>query len=383
MTTKTIKCNNTKCRRVWNYQGSKHKGAKTRCPDCTRTVTIPTLILLALIPLASVAMAEQQVLVSLPIDRPFAFDDCGLMTSTDGVVFSCVWRWNVDPDIVTTFDPMPINNQTKYEIWLTEILPLIEANPYVEPETPDDVIVGVEDGDEPPTTTPLEDLDPEVRRALDKLGECQFGEGVWAGIVANYTREVPDELPIFTSGLDKQRILGELARHFEECRGMTEYPWLSEAYVNRYLADALGLDHYNRGGDFRPGNQPSLMFGVTGGVTDAEKNAEADKWRDWACNADNLHLKLCNAYLPLTGENRGGYTDGSQCQTLGQPASEGGTPATERCPLQELTAFNSADPTSGDIHEAIQKAICDEYETQYEYLGIDKRPKWLSHCYNE
>jgi len=370
--TKTIRCNNTKCRRVWNYQGSKHKGAKTRCPDCTRTVTIPALILLALIPLASFAIAEQQVLVSLPVDRPFMFDDCGLLTSTDGVVYSCVWRWNVDPDIVTSFDPMPINNQTKYEIWLTEILPLIEANPFDEPETPDEVIVGVE-----------EDDDPEVRRALDKLGECQFGEGKWAGIVANYTREVPDELPIFTSGLDKQRVLGQLARHFEECRGMTQYPWLSVAYENRYLADSLGLDYLGRTPEMRAGNQPSLMFGITNPVTDEDKQAEADKWRNWACGADNLHLKLCNAYLPLTGENRGGFSDGSKCQTLGQPATEDGTQARERCPMQELIEYRSADPTSGDIHKAIQQAICDEYENQYESLASDKRPEWLSHCYNE
>ncbi len=379
--TKTIRCNNTKCRRVWNYQGAKHKGAKTRCPDCTRTVTIPALILLALIPFASVAMAEQQVLVSLPIDRPFMFDDCGLLTSTDGVLYSCVWRWNVDPDIVTSFDPMPVNNQTKYDIWLEEILPLIEANPYSEPETPDEVIVGVEEGDKTPSR-PLEDLDPEVRRALDKLGICQFGEGVWAGIVANYTREVPDELPLFTSGLSKQRIIDTLARHFEECRGMTDYPWLSKAYENRYLADTLGLDYLGRSTESR-GNQASLMFGMTAGVTEADKKAEADKWKAWTCNAQNLHLKLCNAYLPLTGENRGGYTDGTQCQKMGQPATEEGTSSRERCPMKEFIAFQSADPTSGDIHKAIQQAICDQYETQYDHLEIDKRPEWLSHCYNE
>ena len=380
--TKTIRCNNTKCRRVWNYQGAKHKGAKTRCPDCTRTVTIPALILLALIPFASVAMAEQQVLVSLPIDRPFMFDDCGLLTSTDGVLYSCVWRWNVDPDIVTSFDPMPVNNQTKYDIWLEEILPLIEANPYSEPETPDEVIVGVEEGDKTPSR-PLEDLDPEVRRALDKLGICQFGEGVWAGIVSNYTREVPDELPLFTSGLDKQRILGQLARNFEECRGMTEYPWLSTQYLNSYLADQLGLDYLGRTVEHRLGNQPSLMFGMTAEVTDADKKAEADKWKAWTCSAENLHLKLCNAYLPLTGENRGGYTDGTKCQKIGQPATEEGTSSRERCPMQEFIDFQSADPTSGDIHKAIQKAICDEYKTQYESLASDKRPNWLSHCYNE
>jgi len=337
--------------------------------------------MLALIPLASLAMAEQQVLVSLPVDRPFMFDDCGLMTSTDGVVYSCVWRWNVDPDIVTTFEPMPINNQTNYEIWLTEILPLIEANPYVEPEAPDEVIVGVEEDDKTPST-PLEDLDPEVRRALDKLGECQFGVGVWAGVVANYTREVPEELPIFTSGLDKQRVLGELARHFEECRGMTEYPWLSEAYENRYLADSLGLDYLGRSTDSR-GNQASLMFDITKSVTEEHKRAEADKWREWACNADNRHLKLCNAYQPLTGENQGGQHDGADCQLRGQPATEEGTSARERCPMQEFVAFQSADPTSGDVHKAIQKAVCDEYKSKYEYLATDKRPSWLSHCYNE
>jgi len=276
---------------------------------------------------------------------------------------------------------MPVNNQTKYDIWLEEILPLIEANPYSEPETPDEVIVGVEEGDKTPSR-PLEDLDPEVRRALDKLGICQFGEGVWAGIVANYTREVPDELPLFTSGLSKQRIIDTLARHFEECRGMTDYPWLSKAYENRYLADTLGLDYLGRSTESR-GNQASLMFGMTAGVTEADKKAEADKWKAWTCNAQNLHLKLCNAYLPLTGENRGGYTDGTQCQKMGQPATEEGTSSRERCPMKEFIAFQSADPTSGDIHKAIQQAICDQYETQYDHLEIDKRPEWLSHCYNE
>lgn len=337
--------------------------------------------MLALIPLASLAMAEQQVAVSLPVDRPFEYSTCGLLSSNDGVVFSCVWRWNVDPDILASLEPTPANNQTKYEIWLDEILPLIEANPRVEPETPDDIIIGAEEQDDTPST-PLEDIDPEVRRAIDKLGECQFGVGVWAGIVENYTRDVPDELPIFKS-LYRERVLKELAQNYEECRGMTEYPWLSEQYTNAYLADQLGLDLYGRGGDVRPSNQPSLGFAETKSASDEDKQAEADKWREWSCQETNLHLKLCNAYLPLTGENRGGYTDGAECQERGQPATESGTSAQVRCPLQELRDFNSADPTSRDIHEAIQQAVCDEYETQYDYLAIDKRPGWLSHCYNE
>ncbi|MCH7590545.1 hypothetical protein IIB34_05870 [PVC group bacterium] len=318
----------------------------------------------------------------MPVDRPFQNDSCGLFTTSDGITYSCFWSWGLDPLLKATFDPRPVNNATAYELWLDEVLPIIEANPYTKPEAePDSVLIGTEEGDETPTG-PLEDLDPEVRKALDKLGICQFGEGVWAGIVSNYTREVPEELPIFTSGLDKRHVLGALARNFEECRGMTEYPWLSVQYLNSYLADQLGLDYLGRGNLAR-GNEPSLGFAETKSASIEDKKAEADKWREWSCNAQNLHLKLCNAYLPRTGDNRGGYTAGTECQTFGQPATEDGTSSRERCPMKEYIAFQSADPTAGDIHRAIQQAICDEYETQYEYLEIDKRPGWLSHCYNE
>ena len=70
--------------------------------------------MLALIPLASVAMAEQQVAVSLPVDRPFSFDSCGLLTTNDGVTYSCVWIWTVDPVALADIEQRPLDNSTAY-----------------------------------------------------------------------------------------------------------------------------------------------------------------------------------------------------------------------------------------------------------------------------
>lgn len=299
--------------------------------------------------------------------------------------FTCTWGYGESFNITYPRDgtiiPLDSTSKTPIEDINKEIELFLEEQIRLSEE--DDVDVVVED--EPPR--PLETIDPEVRRALDKLGECQFGEGKWAAIVSNYTREVPDELPIFTSGLDKRNILGALARNFEECRGMTEYPWLSAEYENKYLADILGLDYLGRTTDSR-GNQPSLMFEMTSGVSTEEKTAEADKWKKWMCAEENLHLKLCGH--EFRGINQGGFNldaqgniVGAKCQLQGQPATEGGTASQERCPLRSLESYGRTELTQQELFSAINEAICDEYAKSYEYLAIDKRPNWLIDCYDE
>jgi len=289
--------------------------------------------------------------------------------------YNCKWGYGELMVIAYPRDGIviPIDPETPIEDVIKEIeLKLAES---LELDGTDDSVPDVE---EEIPVNPIKELDPEVREALDKLGECQFGVGNWAAFVNEYSREVPDELPIFTSGLDRQRIINELARNFEECRGMTEYPWLSAQYENAYLADQLGLDLHGRGGDMRPGNEPSLMFEMTADVTEAEKIAEADRWATWMCADENLHLNLCGH--EFDGINKGGYTEGADCQIDGQPASEGGSAAEERCPLRALEAHERNQPTTAEIFEAIQESICDEYLGQYEYLAIDLRPDWLAHC---
>ena len=219
---------------------------------------------------------------------------------------------------------------------------------------------------------PYEDLDPEVKKAIDKLGQCQFGDGNWAGIVANYTREVPDELPIFTSGIAKKPLLKALALHFEECKGKTQYPWLSDQYENRYLADLLGLDRFDR---------PELSFGLDERrlyeeqrtASPEEKQAEADRvvYPDW----------YINPYEELTGENRGNP----------EPI------------VTDQNAYNEyLSDKAGSIITAqdyanflvdIKQLQCDEYTERYAhkihtYLenGITKTdysnyPDWLMHCH--
>ncbi len=211
--------------------------------------------------------------------------------------FTCTWGYGESFDIEYprngTVIPLDSTSETPIEDILREIDLYLEEQIRLAEE--EDVRELITERD----ASPLETLDPEVKRALDKLGERQFGEGAWAAFVNNYTREVPDELPIFKS-LDRERVLKQLAQNYEECRGMTEYPWLSEQYENAYLADQLGLDVYGRTTE-TPGNQASLMFEQTASVTDEDKTAESDKWRTWMCADENKHLKLCNAYLPLAG----------------------------------------------------------------------------------
>ena len=392
MTTKTIKCNNSKCRRVWNYQGSKRKGAKTRCPDCYRGVTIPLILMLALVPLASVAIAEQQVLVSLPIDRPFSFDSCGLLVATDGPAFSCVWSWTLDPEILALIEQRPINNQTAYDIWLEEVLPLLEANPLLTPsdETVDEGTDIDETVDEPLPQTPEQkaradailelnqclrgfERDPALG-AFQADSEIEFYENVTRGQIAE------------RDNLSKNQPILKLLKAVEECSAIKRYldmHIIGPEEANKAIADRLGLDIYGRPEIGTRGNEPSLGFAESKTASNEEIIAEANTWRDWACAVEQRQLKLCNAYQPLFGENRGGATEGLDCQLEGQPASSFGSVAVERCPMQEFNEYKQSDPTTGDIHNAIQEAVCDEYKVKYEYLASDKRPAWITHCYDE
>jgi len=227
---------------------------------------------------------------------------------------------------------------------------------------------------------PYEELDPEVREAIDKLGICQFGDGVWSGIVANYTKEVPDELPIFTSGLDKRPLLGKLAKAFEECRGKTNYPWLSQQYVDVYLADLLGLDLYGRNTE-NFGLDERRLYEEQRTASQEEKLAEAAASRDYMCRAENLHLKLCSAYMELQGENRGNP----------EPV------------ISDMDAYNQylsdqagsiiTDQDFTNLMTNLKQLMCDEYTERYDYkiqryiqdgqnvTDYSNYPQWLMHCH--
>ncbi len=314
--------------------------------------------------------AEQQVLVELPIDRPFAFDNCIGFHNSGSFSWSCIWTWSISPEIEEQIQREPFASSADHEIWLQEILPLVEANPLPRADTIDEESITDETVDEP-EPTPFETLDPEVRKALDKLGVCQFGDGVWSGIVANYTREVPDELPIFTSGLDKKPLLGKLAKSFEECKGKTNYPWLSQQYEDVYLADLIGLDRFDR---------PELSFGLDERrlyeeqrtATPEEKQAEADRvvYPDW----------YINPYEELTGENRGNP----------EPIISDHEAYNEY--ISDLAASIQ---TPADTERAYRNALiamCDTYQMQYDYkikryiengqnvTDTSNYPEWLLHC---
>jgi len=292
--------------------------------------------------------------------------------------WNCIWKFEesnpaIAADGTGVIIPIP-DTDNPFEALLRQINIEFDEEIIFDTEADDSTEI------DEPEATPFEELDPEVRKALDKLGKCQFGDGVWSGIVANYTREVPSELPIFTSGLDKRPLLGKLAKAFEECKGKTNYPWLSQQYEDVYLADLLGLDRFNR---------PELSFGLDERrlyeeqrtASQEEKDSEAATSKDYMCRAENLHLKLCAAYMELQGENRG-------------------NPEPIISDMDEYNRYLSAragsiltDQDFTNLMDDLKQLMCDEYTERYQYkirtyiengktiTDYSNYPAWLLHCH--
>ncbi len=294
-----------------------------------------------------------------------------LISGSPAWKYQCTWNYSEDRDIVlpdeqaasiVTLDP---TNDNPIEEFLRNLKVLLEEKI---------VVVEDSDADERPgalVQPSLADLDPEVRIALNKLGECQFGDGVWSGIVANYTREVPAELPIFTSGLDKQRVLGQLAKNFEECKGKTNYPWLSQQYEDVYLADLLGLDRFDRSElDFGLDMSRNYEEQRTASAEDIQAEQDRVTYPDW----------YVNPYQELTGVNRGN----PEPIVRDQDAYN-----------EYISDLAASIQTPADTERAYTKALvamCDTYEEMYKYkvrtyienghtvTDYSNYPEWLMHC---
>jgi len=321
--------------------------------------TIATIALFTLAIGMSYAYAYQEN-VDLPRSDYTEKDCFAILFSGQNIwKFSCDW-WFEETNSVRTNETGVIIQYDDtigdpVETFLREIKLYFDETITAKETTEDDSITAtVEQPD------PFVELDPDVRKALNKLGICQFGEGVWAGIVANYTREVPDELPIFTSGLDKRVILGKLAKNFEECRGMNEYPWLSAAYENRYLADLLGLDYFGRSQtNFGLDESRNYEEQRTASAEDIQKEQDRVTYPDW----------YRNPYEELTGINRGN----PEPIVLDTKAYN-----------EYLSVLAASVQTGADLQRTYAKALdamCDVYMPQYEYMiGSDRFPAWMDHC---
>jgi len=369
MTTK--KCNDCGYNQDIRTDDRRKQHSKWRCTDCGAVHKLHVIAVIALFTLAigfSYAYAEQQATVTLPLERPYADMYCNklLAQEINEFRFLCVWKWTVSQE---GMDEIPYTTERltgeDYQIWIEEILPIVENNPFRESEPMIDLFP------QPPVKSveeeQMERLDPEVRKAIEKLGECQFGREGWASFQAQINFTVPVELPIFTSGLDKDRIINELARNFEACRGQDEYP-LSDQWHNVWLADQFGIKQAEEriGG----GEDTRRLMEEQRTASPEEIKAEADRvtYPDW----------YVNPYEELTGINRGNP----------EPIVD------EKLYNEYLTAQAARDLTAADRERVLNNAIllmCEIYTQQYAHLirtdvlgnlNYEGYPDWLMQCHD-
>lgn len=329
----------------------------------------------------SYAYAEQQAMVTLPFDRPYETLNCStstqLQSEQDGLrtvmIYYCSWFWSISEEGLEQIPVQPSLAGIDYDVWLEEVIPIVENNPFRESDPTIDLFP------QPPVKSVEEELrerlDPEVRKAIEKLGECRFGLEGWAAFQAQINFTVPDELPIFTSGLDKRPLLGKLAKAFEACRIQKDYP-LSQQYEDIFLADLLGLDLYKRQ-QTNFGLDERRLYEEQRTASDEEISKAAQDARDWMCGDENLHLKLCSAYMELQGENRGNP----------EPIVD------EKLYNEYLTAQAARDLTAADREKVLNNAIllmCEIYTQQYAHLirtdalgnvTYEGYPDWLMQCH--
>ncbi|MCK5600938.1 hypothetical protein KAR91_03655 [Candidatus Pacearchaeota archaeon] len=312
MTRKEQSCPKRSCGRKWTYNGSKRKGATVRCPDCDGKVKLATLlVMLAIVTGAGTAYAAQQVLVELPIDRPFETENCVIYGFSETyVAMDCQWIWRTTPEAVTAIQSNPLEVGEDFDVWLEEVIPLVEDNPYHEVESDLE-----EDAPTTNGTTPQTELEiPKTERdvALDTLDQCLHGIGPWAALVPEqeiefYQNKTREQFAI-KDNLSKNVVVRDILKAIEACDGAREYVLkgnIGAVELNKAAADSLGVDYLGRSENqtFR-GNQPSLGYAIENTATKEKIEAEAKRAAEWVCAPERKHLRLC-VTDPFTGINRG------------------------------------------------------------------------------
>jgi len=350
-------------------QDNRKQHRKWRCTNCSAVSKIRAIALAITVIFAlsmGTAYAEQQATVTLPLERPYESVNCSMFASGDSsVTYLCSWNWKVDPAVWELLVPVK-DESYDYNIWLDEILPIAENNPFQEPEDTQDSYI-VED-ETPTTPDPFELLDPELQAAIKSLGECRFGLEGWASFQAQINFTIPDQLPIFTSGLDKDQVKNRLAKAFEACRIQQDYP-LSAQWLNVYEADIFGMQEEAE----RPGSvlDERRLYEEQRLATPEDIKAEADRvtYPDW----------YVNPYEELTGINRGNPI-----------------PIVDELLYNEyLTAQAARDLNERDTERVYEEALkiqCQVYVERYEYkimtyiengetiTDYSNFPQWLMHC---
>jgi len=374
-----LKCKNG---HKWDYNGQNRKGEKATCPKCRKLVTIPSLIIAAMLLFGGLGVIYAEE-IDLPLEDPYDDTWCIFLAAGDHVKFTCNWTWFL-PDYVMvevnqTTVPRLISEMPEHNADLAEII-----RHFVEIGEPssiskDDATI-IED---PEPEEPLTAEAREIKYAVDTLAECRTGLGAWAAyqeqeLIQNYADKTRWEFSI-RDNLSQSYTIKQILLAIEECDIMKDYAnkGLIGAYeLNKILADLAGLDYLGRSAEH------PLATKVTD-QSDSMVFTDPVTARDIAAEVEEAQRIFDEKYrdpnAPFTGENRGGQPAGLKCQTLGQPAPIGIHPTTT-CPLSLYDAHilkNWDNITYSDI----LTLQCDNFLYIYQHkIGTDDFPVWLNHC---
>lgn len=390
MTTIKRKCKN--CGHTQKLRNTNKKRRQWACTNCNHRNKLK-LSMLALIVTLTISMGSAYAYEEMtPIPRSDYLDrECFavIMPGVSEWIWDCQWRFTEDypfsPDAQPGLLKATPEDQQGFDSLLIEIREYLDLGDESIPENN----IG-DDGVLDPVDEQAE-IDPEREQAIGELEKClrgfehnpALGAFQQSGEIENYENKTRGEITL-RDNLNKDQPTLKLLKAVQECLIIQRYldmKVIGAEEANKAIADRLGVDYLNRAENATRYGHESLGYGEEKSASKEEIKSEADKWRDWACHEDQAHLKLCTAYQPLTGDNRGGYTEGMDCQLHGQPMTDRGGEAQKRCPMQEHDELEASAPTVSEMWEEIYERQCEAYAGQYEYLASDKRPEWVQRCY--
>lgn len=380
-----------KCNKLHNYTGQNESGELATCPKCGHRNRIPAMIIATLI-LASLmfgtAYAYEE---TVDIPRADYWDIRTYIQILDG---SSDWKFTVDFFYNETGVLVLNGTNTNYQLNPEDDKAIARILEQIDLLLVETILLNETDSSSMATEPePLPQTPEQAERAriLIELDNCYYGlESEYSaafgaiqpsGAIPNYGNVTRESFPE-RDNLNRDQPLLKLLMAVQECDIMKKA--IKEGVIgireaNMAMEDLIiQEDYYGR-------STAQENFGLdetrhTEGFDISEEDIQdsAEQWLDWKCQEAQKALKLCPE--EFHGTNRGGYTDGLECQTLGQPSSKGGDAPLTRCPMQEMAAYLADDISTEELWAEIYKAQCDAYEIQYAHLAYDKKPIWIQHC---
>lgn len=215
----------------------------------------------------------------------------------------------------------------------------------------------------------LEEERTELEEKFKKALFCKYGEGGSSVFQAKREVIILHQMDYFKQlPVNYQELRLILAT--EECQVFQEsYLYKYAEYEDIALAQSTDI-------------KPFVLDESDSPYTDPVTQRDLD---DAAQRAADMPKKYNDPYKELSGENRGGYSTGKECQL--RPVEPGIT-SNVMCPLQELQSYLTTTLTVEQNWTVIQQLVCDTYMGQYESIVNRIRegdssavlPDWLSHC---